>query len=79
MIQVFNARSGDYLGDVSEAQFDFMHEQLEEESVEDQDYYINQATLDLFESRGADPALVSLLRSALGTQEDMDIRWQPAQ
>ena len=79
MIQVFNARSGEYLGDISEAQFDFMYDQLEEESVEDQDYYINQATLDLFESRGADPALVTLLRKALGAQEDMDIRWQPAQ
>ncbi len=78
MIQVFNARSGAYLGDVSETQFDFMQAQLEEESAEDQDYYINQATLDLFETRGADPALIALLRQALGSQEDMDIRWQPA-
>lgn len=77
MIQLFDARSGAHIGDVSEEHLTFMHNQLEEESVEDQDYYINGPTLDLFESRGADPVLVTLLRQALGTREDMDIRWEP--
>jgi len=77
MIQLFDARSGAHLGDVSEEHLAFMRTQLEEESVEDQDYYINGDTLDLFARRGADPALVALLRQALGTQEDMDIRWEP--
>jgi len=77
MIQLFDARSGAHIGDVGEAQLAFMRSQLEEEGAEDQDYYINQATLDLFESRSADPALVTLLRQALGTREDMDIRWEP--
>jgi hypothetical protein len=30
----------------------------------------------MFEQRGADPALVALLRQALGDREDMDIRWE---
>ena len=77
MIQLFDARSGAHIGDVSEAQLAFMRSQLEEEGVEDQDYYINGATLDLFESRGADPILVTLLRQALSTRDDMDIRWEP--
>lgn len=77
MIQLFDARSGNHIGDVSEAHLAFMRSQLEEEGVEDQDYYINGATLDLFESRGADPVLVTLLRQALGTRDDMDIRWEP--
>lgn len=76
MIQLFDARSGTPIGDISTEQLAFMQAQLEEESTEDQDYYINGATLDLFESRGADPALVTLLRQALGAQEDMDIRWE---
>ena len=78
MIQLFDARSDAHLGGVSEEQLDFMRAQLEEESTDDQDYYINADTLDLFERRGADPALVTLLRQALGTQEDMDIRWEPS-
>ena len=77
MIQLFDARSDAHLGDVSEEHLAFMRTQLEEESTEDQDYYINADTLDLFARRGADPALVALLRQALGTQEDMDIRWEP--
>lgn len=77
MIQLFDARSGTHIGDVSEEHLDFMHAQLEEESADDQDYYINGATIDLFEARGADAALVSLLRQALGAREDMDIRWEP--
>jgi hypothetical protein len=76
MIQLFDARSGAHLGDVSEAQLTFMRAQLEEENTKDQDYYINRDTIDLFASRGADPALVALLRQALGSQEEMDIRWE---
>ena len=48
---------------------------LEEESAEDTDFYINQATVDMLEQEGADAALVKLLRTALGGRADMDIRW----
>jgi len=77
MIQLFDARSGVHLGDIREEHLAFMRSQLEDEGTGDQDYYINQATLDLFVSRGADPSLIALLRQALGTAEDMDIRWEP--
>jgi len=76
MIQLFDARSGTAIGTISEEQLDFMQGQLEEEGADDQDYYLNPATLELFEQRGADPALVTLLRQALGDREDMDIRWE---
>jgi hypothetical protein len=29
----------------------------------------------MFERDGADPALLTLLRGALGTREEMEIRW----
>ncbi len=38
----------------------------------------NQATVDWFEAQAASPALVSLLRKALGRADDMDIRWERA-
>lgn len=76
MIQLFDARSGTSIGTVSEEHLAFMRAQLEEESADDQDYYLNQATLEMFEQRGADPALVALLRQALGNRDDMDIRWE---
>ena len=49
---------------------------LEEESEEDQDYYINQVTVDWLESQGADHELIALLRDALGELDEMDIRWE---
>ena len=75
MIELQDKDTGAPIGTISETQLQFLIDQLEEESVEDQDYYINEATLDLFEERGADPALVSLLRKALGGRSEMEIRW----
>ena len=75
MIKIFDEESGAVYGTITEAQLQAMMGQLEEESLEDTDYYINQATVDLFEEKKLDPALVALLRKALGDREDMDIRW----
>ena len=63
------------IGTISEEQLRFLREQLEEESGEDRDYYINGATLEMFEQEGGDPALIALLRGALGTRDEMEIRW----
>jgi processive 1,2-diacylglycerol beta-glucosyltransferase len=75
MIQLTDKDTGAALGTISEQQLQYLIDQLEEESSEDQDYYINETTLDLFEQRGADKALVSLLRSALKGRTEMEIRW----
>ncbi len=76
MYNLFNAQSGALLGEISEEQISFLRSQLEEESEEDADYYINGITIDLLEANGADGALIRLLRKALGDNEDMDIRWE---
>jgi processive 1,2-diacylglycerol beta-glucosyltransferase len=75
MIELRDKKTGDLLGTISEKQLQFLIDQLEEESPRDQDYYINLATLDMFEKAGADPELLELLRKSLGTREDMDIIW----
>ena len=76
MFKLLDAQSGDPIGEISQEQIDFLRDQLEEETSEDQDYYINGMTIDLLESSGADADLIALLRSALGEQEDMDVRWE---
>lgn len=78
MVKLHDKDSGSLIGTISEEQLLFLIEQLEEESSGDQDYYINHATLDLFEGAGADPSLVSVLRTALAAREDMEIRWSRA-
>jgi processive 1,2-diacylglycerol beta-glucosyltransferase len=75
MIQLHDKETGKFIGTISEAQLQFLIEQLEEESPRDQDYYINRDMLDNFEQAGADPELVRLLRAALGDRQEMEIRW----
>jgi hypothetical protein len=75
MIELRDEDTGAFLGTITEAQLQFLIDQLEEEDSEDTDYYINQATLDMFEQNGADPQLLSLLRKALGTRDDMEMKW----
>ena len=75
MIQLNDKDTGAFIGTITEDNLQFLTDQLEEESDEDQDYYINEATLDIFEENEADKALVSLLRGALKGRTDMEIRW----
>ena len=78
MVELYDADSGTRLGQITDEQLQFLIDQLEEESDVDQDYYINQDTIDMFETEGADPSLLALLRQALTGREDMDIRWERA-
>ena len=75
MIQLHDKETGKPLGAITNAQLEFLISKLEEEGHGDQDYYINRDTVDVFEQSGADPALVALLRGAMGDREEMEIRW----
>lgn len=75
MIKVHDKDTGTWIGSITEENLQFLISQLEEESSEDQDYYINETTLDIFEERGADKALITLLRGALNGRTGMEIRW----
>ena len=76
MIKLYDLQTKTLIGEISEAQLSFLADQLEEESLEDQDYYLNQATLDMFEQAGGDAGLIALLRQAMGDREEMDISWE---
>ncbi len=75
MIQIHDKDTGSWIGTLTEENLQFLIDQLEEESGEDQDYYINETTIDLFEESGADKDLVSFLRNALNGRTEMEIRW----
>lgn len=63
------------LGQITEAQLQYLIDNLEEEWSEDQDYAITPLLLEYFEGLGADAGLVSLLRDALGGREEIEIVW----
>jgi hypothetical protein len=75
MIHLFNKRTGEPIGELTEAQLKFLIDQLEEESLEDKDYAITNMTLDYFEEIGGDPELIKMLRTALGTKDEIVIVW----
>ncbi len=63
------------LGEITQEALSTLLDNLEEESLEDTDYYITQDTLDYLAARGADAKLVTILRQAIGDQDGIDIRW----
>ena len=76
MPRLYLAESGDTLGTITDAQLQFLVDQLEEESSDDRDYYINRETLEMFRERDCDPELLALLEKALGDSDDVDIAWE---
>jgi hypothetical protein len=76
MIHLFDDETGKSIGTITEDQLQYLSDQLEEESSNDTDYYVHRETLELFEQNGADPELLAVLRAALGTREEMEIRWE---
>ena len=76
MIDLYNVATNQLIGSITDADLQVLVDALEEESLQDQDYYIDQATIDVIADGKATDHLVALLRSALGASEGVDIRWQ---
>jgi hypothetical protein len=75
MKTLYDEDTGEMIGAITDEQFQFLVDQLEEESSLDQDYAISLMLLAYFEELNADPALVTMLRNALGEREEMEITW----
>ena len=75
MITLRDKETGAVLGTITDEQLEFLTDQLEEESLVDRDYYLNETTLEVFAEQGIDPQLLELLRKALGNREEMEIQW----
>ena len=75
MIHLTNADTGAELGTISEGELQFLIDTMEEESDDDQDYYVDLSTVDFLESRGADKKLLTLLTEAIGDGKSVNIRW----
>ena len=76
MIDLYNAETNQLLGNITEADLQVLVDALEEESLEDQDYYIDKATIDYMADGRPTEHLLGLLRTALGSKDGVEIRWQ---
>jgi hypothetical protein len=75
MIDIYND-TDQLVGTITEADLKVLQDALEEESTEDQDYYIDQATIDVIGDGRATEHLLKVLREALGSSDGVDIRWE---
>jgi hypothetical protein len=76
MIKIINKDTGDLIGEITESQLQFLIDNLEEESDDDVDYYINIPTIESFVEKGAEAGLLEVLKKGLGNKEDMEIRYE---
>lgn len=76
MIKLFNKETNQFIGEITETQLQFLIDNLEEESGNDVDYYINIPTIESFQENGAEPGLIDVLKKGLGSNEDMEIRYE---
>lgn len=75
-VRISDRATGTTIGSVSREEFQFLVDQLEEESSRDADYFIDSATIDMLQDNGGSATLVALLRAAVGQSEGIDIAWQ---
>jgi len=76
MIDVYNDATNQLIGSITDADLQVLQDGLEEESAQDQDYYITAATIDMLGDGRASEHLLSLLRRALGSSDGVEIRWE---
>lgn len=76
MVDIFNNDTNELIGSITDVDLQVLIDHLEEESLEDRDYYIDQATIDVIADGQASDHLLMLLRKALGNADGVEIRWQ---
>ncbi len=76
MVKLFDKETGHRVAEITEEQFQFLMDNLEEESLMDEDYYFNEATIEMFKERGADEKLIEILKRAIGSKGEVELRWE---
>ncbi|WP_431097724.1 hypothetical protein [Polaromonas aquatica] len=78
MIELRNKQTSSPIGSITQEQLAFLVGFLEEESEDDQDYWLNPETLELMREAGADAGLLAMLTQAMTGSEELEIEWTKA-
>ena len=76
MYQLMDIEHDDEIGIITEDQVQFLIDNLEEEGVEDQDYYIDSEVLSFLAENGCDEELLTMLAEALDGRVNIDVRYE---
>lgn len=75
-IHLYNKDTNALIGTITEADLKVLADALEEESTRDNDYFIDQATIDVIGDGRASDHLMNLLRDAVGSGDGIEVRWE---
>jgi hypothetical protein len=76
MVRLFDSDTETPIGEITEAQLDFLQEELIEETIDVYTYNLSPAALDSLEMSGGDETLIVMLRKAMGTRSSMEVRYE---
>ena len=76
MVTLFDNDNEVEIGLISEAQLNFLQEELIEETIDAYTYGLSPAAIDSLELNGGDPELVAMLRKAIGARGSMEVRYE---
>jgi len=76
VVKLYDKATGRYLGEVTEEELQFLIDNLEEESLTDVDYYINETVLESLKEKGMSETLARLIESAMRDKGEAEIRYE---
>lgn len=76
MVRIFDNDLEAELGAITDAQLDFLQEELVEETIDACTFSLSGAAIDSLALNGGDEALIGMLRKALGSRASMEIRFE---
>ena len=76
MIKLYEKKTNQFLGEISDEELQFLIDNLEEESLTDTDYYISRATLELLKEKGMSEGLAGLIEGAMAQNDDTEISYE---
>lgn len=76
MIKLYDKGRKKFLGTISEEELQFLADHLEEEGANDDDYYINGASLQYLIEQGITPHLKNILEKAMEGHEGVEITFK---
>lgn len=76
MYQLMDIEHDDEIGIITEDQVQFLIDNLEEEGLEDQDYYIDSDVLSFLAENGCDEELLTMLTEALEGRININVRYE---
>jgi hypothetical protein len=76
VVKLYHKATERYLGDITDEELQFLIDNLEEESLTDVDYYLNETMLASLKEEGMSEKLATLIEAAMGDAKEVEIRYE---